>query len=178
LIRIDNESPKPIYEQIYDEIIRLIFSKSLKPDEKLPSVRELASMIRINPNTIQKAYKYLEGIINLFTEEKYRCSAEGHVSHILSARLSSRPMGWSIIGADEMARMRTYKANGGSIKEYYRKLRAERKKEERILELDKKVVKDIKRTFNTIDPDIMIDMPYINRTDGRWLKNMINCSGF
>jgi adenylate kinase len=119
-----------------------------------------------------------EGIINLFTEEKYRCSAEGHVSHILSARLSSRPMGWSIIGADEMARMRTYKANGGSIKEYYRKLRAERKKEERILELDKKVVKDIKRTFNTIDPDIMIDMPYINRTDGRWLKNMINCSGF
>lgn len=60
LIRIDNDSPKAIYEQIYDEIIRLIFSKSLKPDEKLPSVRELASMIRINPNTIQKAYKYLE----------------------------------------------------------------------------------------------------------------------
>lgn len=60
LIRIDNDNPKAIYEQIYDEIIRLIFTKSLKPDEKLPSVRELASMIRINPNTIQKAYKYLE----------------------------------------------------------------------------------------------------------------------
>lgn len=60
MIRIDNDNPKAIYEQIYDEIIRLIFSKSLKPDEKLPSVRELASMIRINPNTIQKAYKYLE----------------------------------------------------------------------------------------------------------------------
>jgi GntR family transcriptional regulator len=60
LIRIDNNNPKAIYEQIYDEVIRLIFSKSLKPDEKLPSVRELASMIRINPNTIQKAYKNLE----------------------------------------------------------------------------------------------------------------------
>ena len=60
MIRIDNDNPKAIYEQIYDEIIRLIFSKSLKPDEKLPSVRELASMIRINPNTIQKAYKNLE----------------------------------------------------------------------------------------------------------------------
>jgi GntR family transcriptional regulator len=70
LIRIDNESPKPIYEQIYDEIIRLIFSKSLKPDEKLPSVRELASMIRINPNTIQKAYKYLE-------EDNYIYSVKG-----------------------------------------------------------------------------------------------------
>ena len=60
LIRIDNNNSKAIYEQIYDEVIRLIFSKSLKPDEKLPSVRELASMIRINPNTIQKAYKNLE----------------------------------------------------------------------------------------------------------------------
>jgi threonyl-tRNA synthetase len=104
--------------------------------------------------------------------------AEGHISHILSARLSSRPMGWSIIGADEMARMRAYKANGGSIKEYYRKVRAERKKEERILELDKKVVKDIKRTYNNVDPDMMIDMSFTYRTEGRWLKNMINCSGF
>ena len=102
----------------------------------------------IKKERMKKAKNYIlnnwEGIINLFGEEKYRCSAEGHISHILSARLSSRPMGWSIIGADEMARMRAYKANGGSIKEYYRKVRAERKKEERILELDKKVVKDIK----------------------------------
>ena len=65
-----------------------------------------------------------EGIRNLFGEEKYKCSAEGHISHILSDRLSSRPMGWSLEGADEMARMRAYKANGGSIKEYYRKVRA------------------------------------------------------
>jgi|SRR5690554_3591378 GntR family transcriptional regulator len=70
LIRIDNDNPKAIYEQIYDEIVRLIFSKSLKPDEKLPSVRELASMIRINPNTIQKAYKYLE-------EDNYIYSIKG-----------------------------------------------------------------------------------------------------
>ncbi|HBC32000.1 MAG TPA: GntR family transcriptional regulator [Clostridiales bacterium] len=70
MIRIDNDNPKAIYEQIYDEIIRLIFSKSLKPDEKLPSVRELASMIRINPNTIQKAYKYLE-------EDNYIYSVKG-----------------------------------------------------------------------------------------------------
>ena len=70
MIRIDNDNPKAIYEQIYDEIIRLIFSKSLKPDEKLPSVRELASMIRINPNTIQKAYKNLE-------EDNYIYSVKG-----------------------------------------------------------------------------------------------------
>lgn len=60
LIKIDYTSSKAIYEQIYDEITRLILSKALKPDEKLPSVRELAAMTKINPNTIQKAYKFLE----------------------------------------------------------------------------------------------------------------------
>jgi len=60
MIIIDSNSTKSIYEQIYDEFIRLITTKVLKPDEKLPSVRELATMIRINPNTIQKAYKLLE----------------------------------------------------------------------------------------------------------------------
>ena len=79
---------------------------------------------------------YLDNAYDLFGEEKYRYSAEGHISHILSSRLSSRPNIWvgSVIGADEMARMRAYKANKGSIKEYYRKLRSERKNEERILE--------------------------------------------
>lgn len=46
------------------------------------------------------------------------CSAEGHVSHVLSARLSSRPMAWSETGADQMAKLRAMKANGISIKEY------------------------------------------------------------
>ncbi|WP_066495576.1 ISLre2 family transposase [Abyssisolibacter fermentans] len=44
------------------------------------------------------------------------CSAEGHVSHIYSSRLSSRPLGWSKIGVDKIARLRIYKANGGKIR--------------------------------------------------------------
>src|SRR5690554_7214813 len=88
--------------------------------------------------SMKRAKRYIsnnwEGIKNLFGEEKYCCSAEGHISHILSARLSSRPIGWSLIGLDEMARMRTYKANGGNIKEYYRNHRQERKVEKRIIE--------------------------------------------
>ncbi|MEA1975154.1 MAG: UPF0236 family protein, partial [Bacillota bacterium] len=43
------------------------------------------------------------------------CSAEGHISHILSDRLSSRPLGWSAVGVDKMSRLRAYKANGGKI---------------------------------------------------------------
>lgn len=60
MIKIDNNNPKAIYQQIYDEIVRLIMSNVFKPDDKLPSVRELATMIKVNPNTIQKAYKSLE----------------------------------------------------------------------------------------------------------------------
>ena len=48
------------------------------------------------------------------------CSAEGHVSHVLSVRMSSRPMGWSRKGADKMARLRAYYYNGGDMLELVR----------------------------------------------------------
>ena len=44
------------------------------------------------------------------------CSAEGHVSHILSDRLSSRPKGWSKTGADRMSKLRCYEKNHGREK--------------------------------------------------------------
>lgn len=48
------------------------------------------------------------------------CSAEGHVSHVLSARMSSRPMGWSTTGAGKMAQLRAYYLNGGDMLELVR----------------------------------------------------------
>lgn len=48
------------------------------------------------------------------------CSAEGHVSHVLSDRMSSRPMGWSRLGVDKMARLRAYHWNGGTMLELVR----------------------------------------------------------
>ena len=44
------------------------------------------------------------------------CSAEGHVSHVLSHRLSSRPIAWSKLGSENIARLRVYTRNGGSIR--------------------------------------------------------------
>ena len=43
------------------------------------------------------------------------CSAEGHVSHVLATRMSSRPMGWSKRGATQMAKLRAYYLNGGDM---------------------------------------------------------------
>lgn len=60
MIQIDLRSREPIYEQLIINIKELIISGLLKEDEKLPSVRELAGTLTINPNTIQKAYSILE----------------------------------------------------------------------------------------------------------------------
>lgn len=60
VININYRDPRPIYEQIMDSVRRLVFSGAMAPEEKLPSVRELASRLAINPNTIQRAYRELE----------------------------------------------------------------------------------------------------------------------
>lgn len=57
---IDVKSRVPIYEQIIENVKRLIIQGVLLPEEKLPSVRSLAQDLTINPNTIQKAYRELE----------------------------------------------------------------------------------------------------------------------
>ena len=65
MIAIDYTSRQPITAQIRDQMVRLITSGALKPGDWLPSVRQLATDLSINPNTIQKAYSEMElrGII-------------------------------------------------------------------------------------------------------------------
>lgn len=60
MIQINYRDSRPIYEQVKDGIRKLAYSGMVGPDEKIPSVRELASKLAINPNTISKAYKELE----------------------------------------------------------------------------------------------------------------------
>jgi GntR family transcriptional regulator len=67
LIQLNYRDAKPIYEQIKDGLMHLLVTKSIQPDEKLPSVRELASGLAINPNTIQRAYRELESEGYIYT---------------------------------------------------------------------------------------------------------------
>lgn len=60
LINIDIRSSRPIYEQIIDGIKENILKGILQPGDKLPSVREMSSMITANPNTVSRAYMELE----------------------------------------------------------------------------------------------------------------------
>ncbi len=60
MINLNPKDSRPIYEQICEKMRDLIIGGYLEENEKIPSVRDMAANLAINPNTIQKAYKTLE----------------------------------------------------------------------------------------------------------------------
>ena len=60
MVQLDYRDARPIYTQIVDNFKSQIAAGILQSGEKLPSVRELAGTLAINPNTIQRAYRELE----------------------------------------------------------------------------------------------------------------------
>ena len=62
MVHLDYRDIRPIYLQIVEGFRAQILSGVLQPGEKLPSVRELAAELSINPNTIQRAYRQLEAL--------------------------------------------------------------------------------------------------------------------
>lgn len=78
MITINYRDPRPIYEQIQTELRRLMLTGVLPPGSRLPSVRELAGQLAINPNTIQRAYRELEA-------EGYILSMPGKGSFVADA---------------------------------------------------------------------------------------------
>ena len=59
-LAIDAADPRPVFRQIADEVLRCIATGILKKDDPLPAVRQLAHDLRVNPNTVQQAYRDLE----------------------------------------------------------------------------------------------------------------------
>ncbi|MBE3582745.1 MAG: GntR family transcriptional regulator [Limnochordaceae bacterium] len=57
---MDLDSPRPIYVQIIDEIKRAVARRQLQPGDRLPSQREMAQRARVNPNTVQRAFREME----------------------------------------------------------------------------------------------------------------------
>ena len=66
MIRLDPRSSDPIYLQVVEQIKHLIAVGQLKPADQLPTVRQLAIELRVNPNTVARAYTQLaeEGVIS------------------------------------------------------------------------------------------------------------------
>ena len=67
MIILDYRDSRPIYEQVVEKFKMLILKGALTQDEKMPSVRNLAMELSINPNTIQRAYATLESQGYIYT---------------------------------------------------------------------------------------------------------------
>lgn len=74
IVNLDYQSRTPIYEQIVLEVERYVALGILKPEEKMPPIREMATELGINPNTVKKAYSILESkgvIVTISTKGTY-----------------------------------------------------------------------------------------------------------
>lgn len=121
------------------------------------NVKELFNVIisATEPETkkkaVQEARRYIlgnwEGIMRQYERDYIGCSAEGHVSHILSSRLSSRPLGWCKTGVDQMSRLRVFVANGGNVYDLFMEKKKASVNEARNIEVDREIVR--KRKLNT-----------------------------
>ena len=89
----------------------LSFLEEAELESRQKAIREAISYFNTNWSGIQANQVYKNILVG--------CSAEGHVSHVLSSRLSSRPMGWSYLGANQMAHLRIHRANGLDIHQAY-----------------------------------------------------------
>lgn len=77
MIQVNYRDSRPIYEQIMEGFRKQIIQGVLEKDEKLPSVRELATMLAINPNTISRAYRELEHEGYIYTAQGRGCFVAG-----------------------------------------------------------------------------------------------------
>lgn len=82
------------------------------PDAGIERMEEAREYILSNWSAAVRRLKHKDGVVG--------SSTEGHVSHVLSSRMSSRPMGWSVRGATKMAQLRAYYFNGGDMLELVR----------------------------------------------------------
>ena len=92
MFQLDIGDRRPLYEQIKEKLKFLIIGGSLSDGDKIPSVRELAVSMAINPNTIQKAYKELEneGYIHSQKAKGYFVSPRSEAERSDSGELFAR----------------------------------------------------------------------------------------
>ncbi len=81
MIRIEPGSPVPIYLQIVQDIQHQVATGTLQPGQQLPTVRELAATLRINPNTVARAYEQLDRDHVITTQQGRGTYVREHPDH-------------------------------------------------------------------------------------------------
>ena len=90
----------------YEEFVGKLYNTSIN-DAIMKNISDGDTYFRNNFESICLRFSGDKNVIG--------CSAEGHISHVLASRMSSRPMGWTIDGANKLTKLRLYKLNGGDI---------------------------------------------------------------
>ena len=104
-----------------EELWHMLYSKRKDAKKRFDDYTQLMLSVTEKEDPIQDLRAFVLGnwaaVRRTLRNKKVGgCSAESHVSHVLSDRLSSRPMGWSQIGADRMSKLRCYERNCGREK--------------------------------------------------------------
>lgn len=117
MISVNLRDVRPIYEQIYDSFREQIVKGIFKPDEKLPSVREIAAELSINPNTIQRAFSKLE-------QEGYVYTVSGRGTFTAAVNLQSHPKRDELFAKFDhnVRELLSYGVNGEELGERIKKL--------------------------------------------------------
>ncbi len=124
VIIIDQRSRTPIFEQIKEQILNLINTGELKPDDKLPSIRQLASELNLNVNTVKRAFQELEaervtyslpgkGVFISPTAVENKIVIENAEAELLRILASSKAKGVTLERVIELAD-KTYKEGVGN----------------------------------------------------------------
>ena len=113
LLDSQEEAKKEIYRSLYkhnfdayEVFIGKLYNTSINTIT-MKNIKDGDSYFRNNFESICLRFSGDKNVIG--------CSAEGHISHVLATRMSSRPMGWTIDGANKLTKLRLYKLNGGDI---------------------------------------------------------------
>lgn len=105
-----NETKARFYKYIYKNKLsaaKKLLTRIGNRTERIDVTGDVLTYFENNWDALQRAFH---------DKNVYGCSAEGHVSNVLSDRMSSRPMGWSEVGCDRMCKLRCYVRNNGRAK--------------------------------------------------------------
>ncbi|NLI70701.1 MAG: ISLre2 family transposase [Firmicutes bacterium] len=112
---------KGMRSKVYNHIKELDLPGAVEHLREAADLAKTESRRKRVEHTIRYITNNWNGIKTAVTNPDVSCSAEGHVSHVLSDRMSSRPKSWSIEGAEKMASMRAMQASKESIEDIYLK---------------------------------------------------------
>ena len=166
-------------EEVEEELVKIIRKKTKNEfEEKIKELKDEIDSVS-GKRRMEEGAKYLLGnwsaarIRLLRKEGVIGSSTESHVSHVLSERMSSRPMGWSKVGMAKMAELRAYYYNGGDMLELvrYQKRVQKEEKEEKIYSSNKMWVEERKRQKEL---GCLADMKTYSIANAQ-IRKMLNC---